>query len=82
MELKDNKGNIIKEGDTLHVWNDQPKDSSEWRNYEGTVVADESGVLIIRYEGHGVVVDTPVTEYEEKYREVVKGKTKPVKADE
>lgn len=82
MELKDNKGNIIKEGDTLHVWNDKPKDTHLYRDYEGEVVKNDMDVLCVRYEGYGAVIDTPITEYEEKYREVVKGKAKAVKADE
>lgn len=71
-ELKDKNGKTIAEGDKLHVWNEE-KDE-KYRDYEGMVIKNDLDVLCIRYEGYGQVVDTPITEYPENYREIVDAK--------
>lgn len=72
IELKDKNGKIIKEGDKLHVWNLE-KDEKH-HDYEGTVIKNDKGIMCVRYEGYGQVVDTPIIEYLETYREIVDAK--------
>ena len=71
-ELKDKNGKIIAEGDKLHVWNTEKEE--KYRDYEGVVVKDRMGVLCVRYEGFGQVVDTPVDEYLVSFREIIDAK--------